>query len=115
MHGIQTAFNKNPAAVRGALLDILKAFGKVWHSRFLFKLQTYGVDGELLSLLKNYKENREQMVALNDQFSEWKKINFGVPKGSAIGPLLFLIYINNLPDGITSICEILGDDTSLFF
>ena len=59
-------------------------------------------------------ENREQRVVLNGQTSEWKKINSGVPKGSVLGPLLFLIYINDLPDGLTSMCKIFADDTSLF-
>ena len=74
----------------------------------------YGVEGQFLSLLGNYLENREQRVSLNGQTSEWKKINSGVPQGSVLGPLLFLIYINDLPDGLTSMCKIFADDTSLF-
>ena len=115
IHEIQTAFDNNPADdVRGVFLDISKAFDKVWHIGLLFKLKAYGVDGELLSLLENYLENRKQRVVLNGQNSEWREINSGVPQGSVLGPLLFLIYINDLPDGITSICKIFADDTSLF-
>ena len=80
----------------------------------MYKLETYGIEGQLLSLLKNYLENRKQRVVLNGQTSDWKKINSGVPQGLVLGPLLFLIYINDLPDGITSICKIFADDTSLF-
>ena len=115
IHEIQTAFDENPVAdVRGIFLDISKAFDKVWHEGLLYKLKAYGTEGQLLSLLTNYLENREQRVVLNGQTSEWRKIKSGVPQGSVLGPLLFLIYINDLPDGITSICKIFADDTSLF-
>ena len=115
IHEIQTAFDENPAAdVRGIFLDISKAFDKVWHEGLLHKLKTYGIEGQLLSLLANYLENREQRVVLNGQTSVWRKIKSGVPQGSVLGPLLFLIYINDLPDGITSICKIFADETSLF-
>ena len=115
IHEIQTAFDENPTVdVRGVFLDISKAFDKVWHDGIIFKLKAYGVEGELLSLLKNYLENREQRVVLNGQTSEWRKIMSGVPQGSVLGPLLFLIYINDLPDGINSLCKIFADDTSLF-
>ena len=115
IHEIQSAFDDNPTIdVRGIFLDISKAFDKVWHDGLLFKLKTYGVEGDLLLLLKNYLKNRKQRVVLNCQTSEWRKINSGVPQGSVLGPLLFLIYINDLPDGITSICKIFADDTSLF-
>ena len=100
--------------MRGVFLDILKAFNKVWHIGLLFKLKTYVVDGESLSLRENYLENCKQTIFLNGQTSEWREINSGVPQGSVLGPLLFLIYINNLPDGITSICKIFSHDTSLF-
>ena len=95
-------------------LDILKASDKVWHIALLFKLKAYGVDGELISLLENYLENRKQWVVLNGQTYEWREINSGSPQRSVLGSLLFLIYINDLPDGITSICKIFANDTSLF-
>ena len=115
IHENQTAFDENPPAdVRGIFLDLSKAFDKVWHEGLLYKLETYVIEGQLLSFLKNYLENRKQRVVLNGQTSDWKKINSGVPQGLVLGPLLFLIYINDLPDGITSICKIFADDTSLF-
>ena len=98
----------------GVIIDISQAFDKVWHIGLLFKLKAYGVGGKLLSLLENYLENRKQRVVLNGQNSEWKEINYGVPQGSVLGPLLFLIYIHDLPDGITSICKIFANDISLF-
>ena len=97
--------------MRGVFLDISKAFDKVWHDGIIFKLKASGVDGELLLLLKNYLGNQEQRVTLNDQTSEWRKVMSGIPQGS--GQILFLIYINDLLDGIDSLCKIFADDTSL--
>ena len=91
-----------------------KLLVKVSDSGLLFKLQAYGVEDQLLALLKDYPHNRKQRVVLNGQMYDWRKINSGVPQGSVLGPLLFLIFINDLPDGITSICKIFADDTSLF-
>ena len=67
-----------------------------------------------LNLLRNYLHERNQRVVLNGQISSWELIKSGVPQGSVLGPLLFLIYINNLPDNIQSTCKIFADDTSLF-
>ena len=112
---IQTAFDENPTVnVRGVLLDISKTFDKVWHDRIIFKLKAYGVEGELLLLIKNYLENQNQRTVLNDQTSEWRKIMYGIPQGSVLGPLLFLIYINDLLDGINSLCKVFPEDTILF-
>ena len=112
---IQTAFDENPTVdVRGVFLDISKAFDKNWHDGIIFKLKVYGVEGELLLRLKSFLKNREQRVALNGQTSEWRKIMFGVPQGLVLGPLLFLLYINDLPDGINSLCKIFADNTSFF-
>ena len=90
IHGIQTAFESNPAAgVRGIFLDTSKAFDKVWHIRILFELKAYGADGELLSLLKIFFENRKQRVVLNGQTSDWRKIISGVQQGSVLGLICF--------------------------
>ena len=74
-------------------------------------------EGELLSLLKNYQnylQSREQRVVLNGQTSGWRKINSGVPQGYILGPLLFLISIKDLLDGIISMCKIFADDRCFF-
>ena len=100
---LQTNFDNNPPAdARGVFLDISKAFNKVWQKGLPFKLKSYGVEGELLSLLNCYINNREETVVLNGQASDWIKLNSGVLQGSVLGPLLFLIYVHHLPDGITS-------------
>ena len=100
--------------MRWIFLDIFKAFDKVWHAGLIFKLKIYGIGGDLLKLLINYLKDRKQRVVLNGQTSSWKNILAGVPQGSVLGPILFLIYINDLPDGIKSIYKIFADDTSLF-
>ena len=115
IHEIQTSFDSNPPAdVTGVFLDVYLAFDKVWHKGLLYKFKSYRVEGEFPSLLKCYLGDQKQRVVLNGQNSDWRKINSVVPQGSVLGPLLFLVYINNLPDGIMSICKIFADDTSLF-
>ena len=96
--------------MRGTFLDISKAFDKVWHVALIFILKTYGVEGNLLKLLKNYLTDRQQRVAQNGQTSSWKKY---LCKCST-SPLLFLIYINDLPDGLISMCKFFADYTPLF-
>ena len=78
--------------VRSVYLDMSKAFDKVWHEGIIFKLKQNGVTGNLLKLLENYLSNRKQIVVLNEMHSDWGLINSGVPQGSVLGPLLFLVY-----------------------
>ena len=101
--------------MRGTFLDISKAFDKVWHEGLIFKLKSYTVDGNLLKLLENYLTDRQQKVVLNGQKYLWQNIYAGASQGSALGQLLFLICINDLPDGLTSICKLFADDTFVFF
>ena len=100
--------------VRSVFLDMSKAFDKVWHEGLLLKLKQKGINGKLLNLLKSYLSNRKQRVLLNGSESEWGEIESGVPHGSVLGPLLFLIYINDLEKGIKSHIKFFADDTSLF-
>ena len=67
-----------------------------------------------MKLLINYLKDRKQRIVLDGQTYSWKNILSRVPQGSVLGPILFLIYINDLPDGIKSVCKIFVDDTSLF-
>ena len=97
IHEIHLAFDDNRCLeVRSVYLDMSKAFDKVWHEGLLFKLKQNGIDGKLLKLFENYLSNRRQRVVLNWKLSEWESILAGVPQGSVLGPLLFLIYINDL-------------------
>ena len=97
--------------VRSVFLDMSKAFDKVWHEGLL---KQNGINGKLLNLLKNYLTNRNQRVLLNGSESGWGIVESGVPQGSVLGPLLFLIYINDLENGIKSHIKFFADDTSLF-
>ena len=91
-----------------------KAFNKVWHKGLIFKLKQNGVLGNLLSTLTDFLKLRKQRVVLNGQLSSWSNIEIGIPQGSIVGPLLFLIYINNLSDGLTTNARLFADDVSLF-
>ena len=91
-----------------------KAFDKVWHQGLILKLKQNGVRGHLLKLLSDYLSNRYQRVVINGQNSEWASIFSGVPQGSVLGPLLFLIFINDLETNIKCKVKFFADDTSLF-
>ena len=100
--------------MRGVFLDISKVFDKVWHKGIIFKLKQNGISGKLLSVLPDFLKDRKQRVVLNEQVSSWTGVNKGVPQGSILGPLLFLIYINDLADGLSPNAKLFADDTSLF-
>ena len=105
-HEIFEAFDCNPSLeVRSVFLDISKAFDKVWHEGLFYKLKSMGISGELYNLLR---------VLLNGQTSSWRPVLAGVSQGSILGPLLFLIYINDLPNELKSNAKLVADDTSLF-
>ena len=99
--------------VRGVFLDISKAFDKVWHEGLIFRLKQDGVSGNLINLLCDFLKNRKQRVLLNGQVSGWSDVKAGVPQGSILRPLLFLIYINDLSEGLSSNAKLFADDTSL--
>ena len=100
--------------VRSVFLDISKAFDKVWHEGVITKLKQNGISDDLLNILSDFLRNRKQRVALNGQSSSWTYVNAGVPQESILGPLLFISYINDLSDGLSSNAKLFADDTSLF-
>ena len=112
-HEIYKSFDDG-LEVRSVFLDISKAFDKVWHEGVIFKLKQNGISGDLLNILTDFLSNRKQRVVLNGQVSTWTSVNAGVQQGFILGPLLFLIYINDLSDNLSSNVKLFADDTSLF-
>ena len=95
-------------------LDFAKAFDTVSHNRLLNKLNAYGITGQIKMWLSNFLTSRTQFVKVKDSASPPCNVKSGVPQGSILGPTLFLIYINDLPDGINSSTKIFADDTKVF-
>ena len=99
----------------GVFLDLSKAFDTIDHTILLNKLQCYGVRGSACNWFASYLHNRKQYVVFNKSESEYKVISCGVPQGSILGPLLFILYINDIEHVSDIIKPILfADDTSLF-
>ena len=99
--------------VRVVFCDVSKAFDRVWHKGLLCKLKAAGVSGSLLSWFNSYLSERRQRVILPGTQSEWNYTHAGVPQGSILGPLLFLLYINDIVQDIGSNIRLFADDTSL--
>ena len=100
----------------GIFVDLSKAFDTVNHNILLQKLDHYGFRGITNKLLESYLSNRKQYVEINNTKSSYKPITCGVPQGSVLGPLLFLIFINDLPNCCPSgNSRIFADDTTVFF
>ena len=95
-------------------LDISKAFDRVWHAGLLHKLKSYGISGQIFGLMSSFLSNRRLQVVLDGKSSQVYPVNAGVPQGSILGPTLFLLYINDLPDDVFCNIAIYADDTTLY-
>ena len=100
----------------GIFIDLRKAFDTVNHEILLMKLEHYGIRGNMLKWFQSYLTNRKQFVSVNNTSSELKDIKCGVPQGSVLGPLLFLLYVNDLPN-VSSLLNfyLFSDDTNISY
>ena len=112
-HEIYKAFDANKE-LRAVFLDISRAFDKVWAEGLIFKLKRIGIEGDMLNILTSFLANRKQRVTMDGTCSDWADVKAGVPQGSILGPILFLVYINDLFEVVTSDIRIFADDTFIF-
>ena len=100
---IAKAFNKS-GVTRAVALDISEAFDWVWHAGLLHQLKSYGISDQIFGLISSFLSNRQLRVVLDGKSSQEYPVNAGAHQGSILGPTLFLLYINDLPDDV--ICDI---------
>ncbi len=110
---ISNALNKKEA-VDMLLLDYKNAFDRIEHEKLIMKIEAYGVTGQPLAWICDFLKDRRQIVVLGNSESEWVKVKSGVPQGNVLGPLLFIIFINDLPSNLKySLIKMFADDCKL--
>ena len=97
-----------------AYLDFRKAFDLVSHEHLIYKLSKYGIKGQILNWIRDFLKDRTQRVVIRGTASSPRNVTSGVPQGSVLGPILFLIFINDLPIELLSRLSLFADDSKLF-
>ena len=110
---IVTKFSSDSLSVDVVYLNFLKAFDMVPHRRLLHKLSGYDFRGDLLSWFRSFLTGRRQRVVLGDTESAWTSVTSGVAQGSVLGPIFFILYINDLPERISNDCKLYADDSKV--
>ena len=95
-------------------LDFKKAFDSVPHEHLLRKLEGYGITDKVLNWIRAFLKERRQQVIVNGVKSGWSNVLSGIPQGSVLGPVLFVVYIHDMPDGIVNFIQMFADDTKIY-
>ena len=95
-------------------LDYAKAFDTVPHCRLIKQIETFGITGKVLSWIQAFLTNRQQKVLVNGAESSWAHVKSGIPQGSILGPVLFTLFVNDIPDQIKTYISLYADDTKIY-
>ena len=113
IHDISKSLDKKET-VDNAILDFTKAFDKVPHKRLIHKLNYYGISGSIATWIETFRIGRTQQVVVNGAKSSYTIVTSGVPQGAVLGPLLFLLCINDLPDNLSTSVRLFADYCILY-
>jgi hypothetical protein len=95
-------------------LDFAKAFDSVPHERLLHKVKSLRIEGNVLQWIRDFLVGSRQGVSINGTVSDWASVRRGVPQGSVLGPILFVAFINDLPEAVSSVCSMYADDMKVY-